>query len=469
MVKKNSLSHNIFLYMIGNFGSKILNFILVPLYTYYIPVGEMGTYDIYYTTVTLLIPLVTISISESVYRWLVDEKTDADEVVSIAIKIAALSLIIFTFFYWMIYVTIRFDYYIYLYLMVILSSIYGLFLNIIRGMKKNSLYALLGVLHTFLILVFNILFLVIFQSGICGLLEAQVLGYAILTIITISIVFKSLGIRINFKNKNVVLQKEMIDYAWPLIPNSVNWWITNLSDRYMIRYILGVSSNGIYAVSCKFPGIIDSFVGLFSMAWQEDAICSFESGVDSDYFSEIYDKYYTFLLTMISCGMPVTYYYITFFMERAYQTAWRYIPFLYIGTVFHALANYLSVGYNINKDTKWVTLTSFFAAITNIIINFIFMRNYGIQVASVSTMVSYMLIFIIRYYTTRNIFKLRIKYLKFICLIAYVLFVLLILFLESNIFNLITIFCSTIVFLVVNKEILLNMLRKLVKACICHD
>ena len=205
MVKKNSLSHNIFLYMIGNFGSKILNFILVPLYTYYIPVGEMGTYDIYYTTVTLLIPLVTISISESVYRWLVDEKTDADEVVSIAIKIAALSLIIFTFFYWMIYVTIRFDYYIYLYLMVILSSIYGLFLNIIRGMKKNSLYALLGVLHTFLILVFNILFLVIFQSGICGLLEAQVLGYAILTIITISIVFKSLGIRINFEILKKVL------------------------------------------------------------------------------------------------------------------------------------------------------------------------------------------------------------------------------------------------------------------------
>ena len=462
MAKRNSLAKNTLLYIIGNFGSKILNFILVPLYTYYISTGDMGTYDIYYTTATVLVPLVTVSISEASYRWLVDDKSDMGDVLTVTTRILLLGLGCFSVIYGCVFLIFRFEYAIYLYMIVLLSSFYGTFLNVIRGLKKNTLYAALGVVQTFLILVFNILLLVVLKLGVYGLLGAQVISYLILSVLICVLLRKYLKGRLKLKSVDTNIQNEMLRYSWPLIPNSINWWITNLSDRYMIRWMLGASKNGIYSISCKFPGIIDSFISLFSMAWQEDAICSYEDGIDEKYYSKTFEKYYEFLLTTIACAVPVTYYYITLFMESEYQSAWKYTPILYIGTVFHALANYLSVGYNINKDTKWVTITSLVAAATNIIVNLLFMKQFGLQIASISTMLSYFAVFIMRYITTRKIFCLDIHYLKMCSLLLYTALISASVFLEKDIVNLIIFIISVVVFLFVNREFIQNMLRKIV-------
>ena len=48
------------IYAVGTFGTKILSFLIVPLYTYYIATGEMGIYDIFMTLVSLLTPLITM-------------------------------------------------------------------------------------------------------------------------------------------------------------------------------------------------------------------------------------------------------------------------------------------------------------------------------------------------------------------------------------------------------------------------
>ena len=461
MAKRNSLTKNTLLYIIGNFGSKVLNFILVPLYTYYITTEEMGIYDIYYTTATLLIPVITLSISEASYRWLLDEKSKIEDVISITMRILVMGLGFFTIIYWSAFAIFRFEYSVFRYFIVIFSGFYGSLSNIVRGLKKNTIYAVLGVTQTFLVLGFNVILLVILKLGVYGLLGSQVLAYGILSILILFILVKGMGIKLQIKKKDSELQKDMLKYSWPLIPNSINWWITNLSDRYMIRWIIGASSNGIYSISCKFPGVIDTFVGLFSMAWQEDAICSYEGGIDKEYFSKTYEKYYTFLLTTITCAMPATYYFIIFFMESMYQSAWKYAPILYVGTVFHAMANYLSVGYNIKKDTKWVTITSLAAAATNIIINLIFMKRYGLQVASISTMFSYFVVFLIRYLTTRDVFQLRINYVRVLLLFVYTFMMAFCLFLESHIINILAFVCSVIVFLIVNKEFLKNMLGKL--------
>ena len=60
-------------YAIGNFGTKILSFFIVPLYTYYIAPSEMGDYDLLMTTVSLLSPLLTMKISDATYRWIIND------------------------------------------------------------------------------------------------------------------------------------------------------------------------------------------------------------------------------------------------------------------------------------------------------------------------------------------------------------------------------------------------------------
>ena len=76
---------------------------------------------------------------------------------------------------------------------------------------------------------------------------------------------------IDVKLINKKLMKEMLVYSIPLIPHSLSWTIINLSDRVIITSALGPASNGIYAVSNKFPTIINTVYNYFAIAWKESA------------------------------------------------------------------------------------------------------------------------------------------------------------------------------------------------------
>ena len=71
--KSKDLIKGIAIYGIGSMGSKILSFLLVPLYTYYIATGDMGVYDLLHTTIGLLTPVITMQISDAAFRWMIRE------------------------------------------------------------------------------------------------------------------------------------------------------------------------------------------------------------------------------------------------------------------------------------------------------------------------------------------------------------------------------------------------------------
>ena len=70
------LLKNVGLLTLSNFGSKILVFLLVPIYTRLLSTEEYGIYDIYLTTITLLIPVLSLNIVEAVMRFALDRKIE---------------------------------------------------------------------------------------------------------------------------------------------------------------------------------------------------------------------------------------------------------------------------------------------------------------------------------------------------------------------------------------------------------
>ena len=72
--KTNALIKGTLIYAIGNLGTKILNFLIVPLYTFFIEPEALGNYDLLITTVSLLSPILTLRISEAAYRWRIKEE-----------------------------------------------------------------------------------------------------------------------------------------------------------------------------------------------------------------------------------------------------------------------------------------------------------------------------------------------------------------------------------------------------------
>ena len=95
----------------------------------------------------------------------------------------------------------------------------------------------------------------------------------------------------NYKyfNKKLIdkkLIKSMVKYSAPLVPNSLSWWIVSVSDRSIISVVLGAASNGIYAISNKFPTIISSLSGVFNLSWSESAALHINSEDRDEFFTD---------------------------------------------------------------------------------------------------------------------------------------------------------------------------------------
>ena len=90
------LFKNIGLLTISNFTSKILTFLLVPLYTNVLTTEEYGTYDFYVVTALLLVPLLSVDIVDSILRFSLDKNNNAKEVFSIGVRIELLAIVFCT-------------------------------------------------------------------------------------------------------------------------------------------------------------------------------------------------------------------------------------------------------------------------------------------------------------------------------------------------------------------------------------
>ena len=92
--KYSELVKNTGILTIANFSSKILVFLLVPLYTSVLTTEEYGITDLIFSTVQLTVPIFTFNIADAVLRFTIEEDKDNNGVVVIAIKYTLISLIL---------------------------------------------------------------------------------------------------------------------------------------------------------------------------------------------------------------------------------------------------------------------------------------------------------------------------------------------------------------------------------------
>ena len=93
------LFNDTIVFAIGNFGSKILTFLLVPLYTSLLTTEQYGTADLITTTVSLLCPVLTLTIYEAILRFALDKKYNSSVVFNSALLltiVGTLALVLFS-------------------------------------------------------------------------------------------------------------------------------------------------------------------------------------------------------------------------------------------------------------------------------------------------------------------------------------------------------------------------------------
>ena len=377
------LLDNSFIFAIGNFGSKIISFILLPIYTYFLTTEQFGTVDIVTTTITLLLPIISGNIFEAVLRFTMDKDLSREKVLSSSIAFSFVCILIILIFYPIFFLfNIDKAIVIYVYLILISQVFYMIFSQFTRAIGRIKLFAINGIIVTFIIGINNIVLLTIFHLGIHGYFISIILANVI------SSVFLFISIKawkyLNKKQVDLGLIINMLKYSIPMIPNSIMWWLINASSRFFILFFVGASANGIFAVANRIPSLLNIISSVFTKAWQLSAIEEYDSENKSKFYSNIFNYYSTILFLSTSAIILITKPFMKFFVAPEYFNGWRVIPFLLLSVTFSSFSSFLGTNYLAAKQTRGVFKTSIAGGIISIILNFLLIPFFGILGASLS-------------------------------------------------------------------------------------
>ena len=415
--KNKTLLAGTIIYAIGNFGTKFLSFIIVPLYTYYILPEDLGTYDVLCTTINLLTPLITMQISDAAFRWMVTNDDNIVPCVSATYKLLAVNCTITAGIILLINCFIPITYCYYFIAILILGRILGSMQKLLRGLKNQKLYATSGLVYTSVFLVLNLVYICGLHQGVEALLWSSIIANVV-AIGLILLCEKNLR-KVDIKSSHRKLQKEMLKYSIPLVPSTLNWWVMGASDRYVILFFLGSAANGIYAVANKFPSILSTVFLMFNNSWTDMSLADSDSKEDySAYYSSVFKQLYILSFTSVILLIPATKVVATLILSTAYKEASVYIAFLYLGAVFQAFSSFYGVGYLKDKSTSGAASTSVYGAIVNLAVNILCIKFIGIHAASISTFLGFFAMWAIRRQQMKKSLLIDIQWNLFIFLFA---------------------------------------------------
>ena len=102
---------------------------------------------------------------------------------------------------------------------------------------------------------------------------------------------------------------------------------------------------------------------------------------------------------------------ISHIVESTYVDAWRYAPILVLSAVFSSMAGFLGVNYVVSQKTIGALTTSAFGAITNVVLNLLFIPLIGIQGAAIATLIGFYGVWIVRASVSTGGIKISQNYL----------------------------------------------------------
>jgi len=410
--KYRQLAKDTGLFTISSFGSKILVFLLTPLYTSLLTTAEYGIADMIATTVHFIYPILTLAIADAALRFALDAKEDKRSVFSISTLFVLLSVVVLLALkplvagadpllqtYWYIFV-----------LYYALFNIHNYFSNFVKALGKTTLFAVQGLLHTAAIIVGNLLCLLVFRLGLKGYLASMLLGY----LIPIGVMFFGAGLYryiLPFRIERSLL-RNMLRYSIPMIPTILAWAANNSIDKYMIIGMVGLEASGIYNVAHKIPTMITTVLTVFTQAWQLSVISNHGSEDESAYHTKVYGG--LDLVTMGGCMAvillcrPIS----RLLFAADFAAAWQCVPMLVLAAMFSSHSGFLAAAYRAAKNTKSLFVSVAAGALLNVLLNYFLIGWLGMVGAAIGTAVSMLAVWIVRMVLVQKIVKIDIPVVK---------------------------------------------------------
>lgn len=410
MNKYIKLVSDTILMTIGGFSSKILVFLLLPIYTYILTTEEYGVADLFVTTINLLIPILTLSIAEATFRFAFDKDINQNKNLLNSFLILLLSCVVLIpimllLSFWNDSFLVYGGFFFWLYFS---CAAHTILFNYARGTDHIRVFVLSNVLYTMILVSLNILFLTVFRWQLKGYLLSMICSYfgsSLFILVALKVWKACKKTYFDFH-----LLKTMLKFSIPMIVSTTAWWAMNSLDKYMIINFFGMDASGLFGVAQKIPTIITVFSSIFIQAWQISAISVHGQKDSNEFYTNVYKVYEVGLFIAAAGIIFLTKPLAAFLFQKDYFSAFEFVPVLVLSGIFSCLASFLQSPFVAAKKSSVLLQSTLIGAMFNIGANYILMMEMGVIGAAYATLFSFMLTWAIRLWKSRKYVVLNIEW-----------------------------------------------------------
>jgi len=266
----------------------------------------------------------------------------------------------------------------------------------------------------FLLLCVSI-FLLYLPPSIEGLLHSYLLSLFFSVLIGFVLVFRHRIMGILFSTDKLRI---MLLFSIPLVPSSLCVFAQNYTDRLMVNQIIDIEAVGLYSLAFKVASLLTLISGIFQLSIVPLIYKHYEDKDSSKDFGNIAKIYLFFILSTIigvSVFAPELFY---LFIGEEFYNAVGLVPLLLIAIGFQSFYIF-APGLAIAKKTQYIALINIGGMIINVILNYLFISQWGLYGAAGATIISAILICIVNIIVSQKYYFISYDYLK-ICLSIFV-------------------------------------------------
>lgn len=410
----NPFIKKLFIYFIGVFSTKILSLLLVPIYAYFVDEEALGNYDYLVAIVSVVAPLIYVSLWEAVLKWCLNSKEDnlieKEKIISNVVIYFILSSIAVIFLFLAAFFIFSLDTkYLFSIIFFVLYGATSLWQFSARALHENKIYVVSSIVGSATLIFVDLFFIFTATLDFFGLCLAYSLSQFIVFVL-IEIKLKLLlKIKMALFDKNLLIK--MIVFCFPLALNAVSLWAYTSGSKIIIQNYIGASENGLYSFASKFSLLISLFSSVFSMAIIEDAYSYTSLEIYKEKMNKIIGLISKSYFALIYLALPAIYLlYELAFKNTSYYGSAEFIFFLLLTALFTALSNNFGSAFQITNKTNYILYTTIAGAVSSIVISLVLVQFIGIYGVLIGGAVGPFVMMLIRALYAYKTTGLRIKW-----------------------------------------------------------
>lgn len=399
------------IYGLSSVVGRLLNYLLVPLYTRYFLPAEYGVVTELYAYVAFLVVMLTYGMETAFFRF--SKKEESTKVYSTTLISLLISSVVFVgliflnssaISQWLGYANHP-EYIQFFALIIGMDAVASISFAKLREQDKAMRFAFIRIVNIMVNIGLNLYFIVYQEYGIAYIFIANLVA----SVITLLMLFPQMISSSWVFDKK--LWKKMMIYALPLLIAGLAGMTNETIDRILLKHLLpntdmAASELGLYGAFYKLSIIMILFIQTFRFAAEPFFFAQEKEGNSRKIYADVM-KYFTIIMAIIFLGVTIFYDVIKGFLGSEYhdERGFLVVSILLLANLFLGIYYNLSIWYKLTEKTKYGAYLSIFGAIITLSLNFTLIPVLGFVGCAWATLVCYFSMTVASYYLGKRHFS----------------------------------------------------------------